>query len=69
MRQNRAYDDYSDFDGYADIRRETGLFAQVAVNVGLGLKPGQELVMTAGLETLPLARRITEQAYKAGPRW
>ncbi len=42
------------------------LFAQVAVNVGLGLKPGQELVMTAGLETLPLARRITEQAYKAG---
>jgi len=23
------------------------LFAQVAVNVGLGLKPGQELVMTA----------------------
>jgi aminopeptidase len=42
------------------------LFAQIAINVGLGLKPGQELVMTAGLETLPLARRITEQAYKAG---
>jgi aminopeptidase len=42
------------------------LFAQIAINVGLGLKPGQELVMTAGLETLPLARRIAEQAYKAG---
>jgi aminopeptidase len=42
------------------------LFAQIAINVGLGLKPGQELVMTAGLDTLPLARRIAEQAYKAG---
>src|SRR5581483_10437693 len=27
---------------------------------------GQELVMTATLDGLPLARRITEQAYKAG---
>ena len=40
--------------------------AQVAVNVGLGLEHGQELVMTAGLDSLPLARLITEQAYKAG---
>ena len=40
--------------------------AQVAVNVGLGLKPGQELVMTAGLDSVALARRITEHAYRAG---
>ena len=40
--------------------------AQVAVNVGLGLERGQELVMTATLDALPLARLITEQAYKAG---
>ncbi len=40
--------------------------ASVAVNVGLGLKPGQELVMTAPLDAVPLARRITEQAYRAG---
>src|ERR1700751_1692702 len=40
--------------------------AQVAVNVGLGLQRGQELVMTATLDALPLARLITEQAYKAG---
>jgi aminopeptidase len=40
--------------------------AAVAVNVGLGLARGQELVMTAPLEALPLARRITEHAYKAG---
>jgi aminopeptidase len=40
--------------------------ASVAINVGLGLKPSQELVMTASVDTLPLARRITEQAYRAG---
>ncbi|MGO4571189.1 aminopeptidase [Microvirga sp. 2TAF3] len=40
--------------------------AEVAVRVGLGLKPGQEVVMTAPLEALALVRRITEHAYKAG---
>ncbi|MBL6079721.1 aminopeptidase [Belnapia sp. T18] len=40
--------------------------AALAVRVGLNLAPGQELVMTAPVEALPLARRITEQAYKAG---
>lgn len=39
---------------------------EVAVRVGLGLRPGQELVMTAAIEALPLVRRITEHAYKAG---
>jgi aminopeptidase len=42
------------------------LLAEVAVRVGLGLQPGQELLMTASLDTVPLARRITEQAYRAG---
>jgi aminopeptidase len=42
------------------------LLAEVAVQVGLGLKAGQELVMTASLDTVPLARRITEHAYRAG---
>jgi aminopeptidase len=40
--------------------------AEVAVKVGLGLRPGQELVITAPLETVPLVRAITEQAYRAG---
>ncbi len=40
--------------------------AAVAVQVGLGLRPGQEVVMTAPLEALPLARAITAQAYRAG---
>jgi aminopeptidase len=40
--------------------------AEVAVRAGLGLAPGQELVITATLDTIPLVRRITEHAYKAG---
>jgi aminopeptidase len=42
------------------------LLAEVAVQVGLGLKAGQELVMTASLDCVPMARRITEHAYRAG---
>lgn len=40
--------------------------AQVAVHTGLGLKAGQDLIMTAPLTALPLVRKITEHAYKAG---
>lgn len=40
--------------------------ALVTVRVGLNLRAGQELVITAPLESLPLVRRITEHAYKAG---
>ncbi|WP_431281452.1 aminopeptidase [Humitalea sp. 24SJ18S-53] len=40
--------------------------ADVAVHVGLNLQPGQELVMTASIEALPLARLITDAAYRAG---
>jgi aminopeptidase len=40
--------------------------AEVAVRVGLGLRAGQELVLTAPIEALPLVRRITDHAYRAG---
>jgi aminopeptidase len=40
--------------------------AEVAVRVGLGLREGQELVLTAPTDALPLVRRITDQAYRAG---
>jgi aminopeptidase len=40
--------------------------ADVAVRVGLALEPGQEVLLTAPLEAMPLVRRITERAYKAG---
>ncbi|RXS97062.1 aminopeptidase [Silvibacterium dinghuense] len=42
--------------------------AEVAIRVGLGLAPGQELFMTATTDTLPLVRLITEHAYKAGAK-
>ncbi len=40
--------------------------AETAVRVGLGLVPGQALVMTAPVEALPLVRRIAHHAYAAG---
>ena len=40
--------------------------AEVAIKVGLNLKPGQDLYVTAPTTALPLARLIAEQAYKAG---
>jgi aminopeptidase len=53
---------------FAELTFEEKLdrLAEVAVKVGLGLKAGQELIMSAPVEALPLVRRITEHAYKAG---
>ena len=49
-----------------EFDRYLGRLAEVAVRVGLGIAPGQELVMTATLDAVPLARLITAHAYKAG---
>jgi aminopeptidase len=49
-----------------EFEQKLDRLAQIAVRAGLGLAPGQELLMTATLDALPLARRITEHAYKAG---
>ena len=53
---------------FADLTFDEKLdrLAEVAVKIGLGLRAGQELVMTAPMEALPLVRRITEHAYKVG---
>jgi aminopeptidase len=40
--------------------------AELAIRVGLGLQPGQEVVLTAPGEAMPLVRRLAEHAYKAG---
>ena len=40
--------------------------AEVAIQVGLNLQEGQELILTGPVEALPLARRIAAEAYKAG---
>jgi aminopeptidase len=40
--------------------------AEVAVKVGLQLRAGQDLLLTAPTVALPLVRKIAEHAYKAG---
>ena len=40
--------------------------AMAAVKVGLRLEPGQDLVITAPINALPLVRLITKHAYQAG---
>jgi aminopeptidase len=49
-----------------DFEQKLDRLAEVAVRSGLGLGETQELVMTATLDAVPLARRITKYAYKAG---
>ncbi|AQS89296.1 aminopeptidase [Neoasaia chiangmaiensis NBRC 101099] len=38
----------------------------VAVRIGLNIQKGQQLVITAPLDAVPLVRRITEHAYRQG---
>jgi aminopeptidase len=40
--------------------------AEVAIKVGLQLREGQDLLLTAPADALPLVRKIAEHAYKAG---
>jgi aminopeptidase len=41
-------------------------YAELTIKSGLGLKSGQQLLLTAPLEAVDLVRRITFHAYKAG---
>jgi aminopeptidase len=41
-------------------------YAELTIKSGLGLKAGQQLLLTAPLEAVELVRRITFHAYKAG---
>jgi aminopeptidase len=54
------------FPPVSEFEQNLDRLAEVAVRAGLGLAPGQELVMTAPMDAIRLARRITEHAYKAG---
>jgi aminopeptidase len=40
--------------------------AEVAIKVGLQLRPGQDLLVTAPSVALPLVRKLAEHAYRAG---
>ena len=41
-------------------------YAHLTIRSGLNLQPGQQLLITAPLDAVPLVRRITEHAYRAG---
>ena len=41
-------------------------YAKLAVKTGLNIQNGQQLLITAPLDAVPLVRHITEHAYKAG---
>ena len=43
-------------------------YAELAVTTGIGLQPGQRLLVRSPVETAPLARLIVEKAYQAGAR-
>ena len=55
------------FDGLT-FEEKLDRFAEVAVRIGLNLADGQELLISAPVEAMPLVRRITEHAYKAGSK-
>jgi aminopeptidase len=41
-------------------------YAQLIIRSGLNLQKGQQLLITSPIDAVPLVRRITEHAYKAG---
>ncbi|WP_137388115.1 aminopeptidase [Rhodoligotrophos defluvii] len=43
--------------------------ADVAIRIGVQLRPGQDLIVTSPLSALPLVKRLVEQAYAAGARY
>ena len=51
---------------YPLTEAELDRMAEVAVRVGLNLQPGQDLILTAPVEALPLVRRVVAAAYRAG---
>lgn len=57
-------------DAFASLTFQQKLdrLAEVAVRIGLNLRPGQELLLTAPTEALPLVRLINAHAYKAGAK-
>ncbi|GGJ27182.1 aminopeptidase [Deinococcus roseus] len=43
-------------------------YSEIALNIGLGLKPGQRLLISCPVEAAPLARMVTEAAYRLETR-
>lgn len=52
-----------------EFSRALQKYADVAVRVGVNLRPGQRLFIRAGIHDYPLVRLITASAYRAGARY
>ena len=48
------------------LSRQIARYAELLVRVGVAVKPGQELVISAPVERADFARQIVKSAYKAG---
>jgi aminopeptidase len=62
VKQELPMSDPSNFDSMLNR------YAELIVQVGLNLRAGQRLAITAPVETAPLVRRVTAAAYRAGAR-
>jgi aminopeptidase len=51
-----------------DFARDLDTYAELAVKIGVGLQPGQRLLIRAALDTAPLVRLVAAHAYKQGAR-
>lgn len=52
----------------ADFDSKLQKYADVIVNAGLAIQPGQRLVVNAMIEAAPLVRKVAESAYQSGCR-
>jgi aminopeptidase len=52
----------------SDFERSLEHYADLAINVGLNLQPGQRLLLISAIDAAPLARQIARSAYQAGAR-
>ena len=53
-------------ENFWDNSFELDKLAELSIKVGVALQPGQDLLITAPLEAVPLVRRLTFHAYKQG---
>lgn len=51
-----------------EFQEQLGELARLAIRRGVNLQPGQGLMLSAPLESVWLANRVTEEAYKAGAK-
>lgn len=51
-----------------EFTKELEKYADLAVNVGINVKPMEGLIITANESGLPLARKVMEKAYAAGAK-